>query len=94
MFKKSILFFLAIFSLTLFAFKTNRSDYFFDLRLDDQKKEIGGYAIINYKNFSQDTLDKIVFHLYANYFRNGSPFFEKKVDPQKEGFTQVDSIFE
>uniref|UniRef100_A0A7C3NG82 Peptidase M1 membrane alanine aminopeptidase domain-containing protein n=1 Tax=candidate division WOR-3 bacterium TaxID=2052148 RepID=A0A7C3NG82_UNCW3 len=94
MFKKSILFFLTIFSITLFAFKTNRSDYFFDLRLDDEKKEIVGYEIINYKNFSKDTLDKIVFHLYANYFKNGSSFFEKKIDSKKEGFTQVDSIFE
>lgn len=94
MFKKFFFFFSIVCSLSVFAFKTNRSDYFFDVELDDKKKEIHGYAVINYKNFSQDTLDKIVLHLYANYFKNGSPFFENKIGPEKEGFTLVDSIFE
>ncbi|MEO0281925.1 MAG: M1 family metallopeptidase [candidate division WOR-3 bacterium] len=94
MFKKIFLFLSIFYSISIFAFKTNRSDYFFDVELDDKKKEIHGYALINYKNFSQDTLDKIVLHLYANYFKNGSPFFKEKVKPEKEGFTTVDSIFE
>lgn len=94
MFKRIFLLLTFFYSVSIFAFKTNRSDYFFDVELDDRNMEIHGYALINYKNFSQDTLDKIFFHLYANYFKNGSPFFKNRIDPKKEGFTVVDSVFE
>ncbi len=94
MMKKILLFFVISLQIMLYANKTNRADYYFDVELDDKNRIIRGYADIVYKNFTQDTLKDIVFHLYANLFRKDGDFLKRKIKSSWEGYTRIDSILE
>lgn len=75
---------------------TNISDYFIHVTLDDSAKIMHGYEEIVYFNNSPDTLNSIVFHMYANMFSRDSEYFEnrnKKPSAEDEGYIIIDSLF-
>ncbi|PIP13478.1 MAG: hypothetical protein COX48_04120 [bacterium (Candidatus Stahlbacteria) CG23_combo_of_CG06-09_8_20_14_all_34_7] len=74
--------------------QTNRADYDFYVKLNDELKTITGYADVTYTNNTADTIRHINFHLYANIFKSNSDYLKKKVSLKNEGYTIIDSIFE
>ena len=50
----------------------NRSSYNLKARIDPAKKVLYGEATITYDNQSPDTLRKLVFHTYHDYYKQGS----------------------
>lgn len=54
------------------AYWQNRSDYKLKARIDPVKKVLYGEGIITYYNNSPDTITRIVFHTYADYYRKDS----------------------
>ncbi len=50
----------------------NHSDYFIDATLNTETRILSGHEKIVYYNESPDTLKRIVFRLYQNYYKKGT----------------------
>ena len=59
----------------------NFADYIIQIRFEPATRLISGTEEIIYTNNSPDTLRKIVFKLYPNLYKKGSPRF-RKIDPE------------
>lgn len=93
---KRYTFFVMLFITYIFVFSSvNRSDYSIFVQLDDSAKIMSGYEEITYYNNSPDTLNSIVFHMYANMFGRDFEYFSgrKKPAPGDEGYIVIDSLF-
>ncbi len=55
-----------------FAYWQNRADYNIKVKLDEDKKEINGYVIVNYKNNSPQSLPFLWLQLDQNLFNSES----------------------
>ncbi len=53
-------------------------DYRIDVRLDDEKHELSGTEQVTYTNNSPNTLDYIIFHLWANAFGDRNSAFSRQ----------------
>ena len=61
----------------------NRADYRMDIRFNPGTRDLAGHEWITYYNNSPDTLKKLVFHLFPNFFRKGNAR-ESKIDFRDE----------
>ncbi|SOE22434.1 Peptidase family M1 [Spirosomataceae bacterium TFI 002] len=68
-----------LFNLSVFAQLSPRiANYDIDIKLDVKEKKLWGNEKLNWKNTSNDNIDKVQFHMYMNAFKDENSTFMKE----------------
>jgi len=69
------------------------ANYDIKVTLDDKEKRVGGEVVLTWSNPSDDRIDDLQFHLYANAFKNPkSTFMREVIHVEGRGHTDDDPI--
>src|SRR5207237_6926559 len=61
------------------------ASYHLTARLDEATHKVTGKALLSWRNLERQPVDRLVFHLYLNAFKNRASIFVREAGPQLRG---------